>query len=118
MSAEETTRNFWQVWNEFVWPELQPAQYRLYYDADGCPVVYTMEDLPGTWIEVSQQIYITSPWNVRVTDGKLQIIPQVKTCHKLRPSDRGTACDPRDVCVTVRDTQPRTYWDSKTHEIS
>ena len=117
MSAKETTENFWRVWNTFEWPEIKPACYRLYYHEDGSPV-YTMEDLPGTWIEVSQQTYVTAPANVRVVAGELRIIPQVKTYKKLQPSDRGTACDPRDVCVPVEDARPRTYWNSKTHEIS
>jgi hypothetical protein len=118
MSAEETTENFWRAWKEFVWPEPQPLQYRLYYNADGSPRVYTMEDLSGDWIEVSQQIYVTAPWNVRVVDGELKIIPVVEACHKLRPGDHGVACDPRDVCVIVSDSLPKTYWSLKSHEIS
>ena len=118
MSAQQTTENFWQVWNSFVWPETQPAQYRLYYHADGSPDVYTMEDLPGAWIEVSHQIYIASPWNVRVIDGELKIIPMVKTYHKLRPGDHGVACDPRDVCVIVSESSPKTCWSLQSYEIS
>jgi hypothetical protein len=118
MSAEETTKNFWDVWRNFQWPEIKPACYRLYYHEDGSPNIYTMEDLPGAWIEVSQQIYVTAPENVRVVAGELQIIPLVKTHHKLQPSDSGTACDPRDVCVIADDTGPRTYWNLTTYEIS
>lgn len=118
MSAEETTKNFWLVWNNFVWPDPQPVQYRLYYNHDGSPVVYTMEDLPGDWIEVSQQTYVTAPWNVRVTDGKLNVLPVIKTSQKLKPSDHGIACDPHDVCVVVEESVPNTCWSLRSHEIS
>ena len=110
MSAQETTENFWRVWNNFVWPEPEPIQYRLYYNPDGSPRIYTMENLPGAWIEVSQQIYITAPWNVRVVNGELEIIPVIKTYHKLRPGNHGVACYPRDVCVVVSDSLPTTRW--------
>ena len=118
MNAKQTTENFWKVWNTFVWPELRPAQYRLYYKPDGSPLIYTMENLPGDWIEVSQQTYIAAPWNVRVIDGELRIIPKVKICHKLQPSDHGVACDPRDVCVVVSESSPKTYWSLQSHEIN
>lgn len=119
MSAEKTTENFWKAWNGFVWPEIRPVQYRLYYKSDGSPLVYSMEDSPGDWIEVSQQIYIAAPWNVRVVDGELKIIPIAKTYHKLRPSDHGVACDPRDVCVIVSESSSaKICWSLQSHEIS
>jgi hypothetical protein len=116
MSAKETTENFWAAWNTFVWPEIQPVAYRLYYNEDGSPDVYTMEDLLGNYIEVSQEIYISSPGNVRVVDGELQIIPVKKTVQKLTPNQQsGALCDPRDVCVIT--TDKGIFWNIQDHEI-
>jgi hypothetical protein len=116
MGAKETTENFWAVWQNFEWPEIKPVSYRLYYHEDGSPDFYTMEDLPGDYIEVSQEVYINSPRNVRVVDGELQIMPVRKTVQKLIPNQRsGTRCDTRDVCVVVDDGG--TFWSRQDYEI-
>jgi hypothetical protein len=119
MGAKETTENFWEVWNNYVWPEPKPASYRLYYKEDGSPDFYTMEDLPGTWIEVPQQIYILSPGNVRVSNGVLKFLPTTECFQKLRPSTEGTGtrCDPRDICMVVDNDCPGTHWKLEENEI-
>jgi len=103
---------------EFVWPEPKPITYRLYYNTDGSPCCYTMEDLPGDFIEVDQQTYINHRMDVRVVEGKLIKLKQTRISKKLTPSESGTACDPRDVCVVVADDRDHTKWSKKTYEIS
>ena len=117
MSAKETTENFWKIWNDFQWPDPKPPEFRLYYHEDGSPIIYTMEDLPGQYIEVDREIYLHCPMNVRVVDGKLQIIPAKKTVQKLMPNQQlGTRCDPRDICIVVRDCG--IFWSMQDHEIN
>ena len=72
--SQETTDNFWKVFTAFEWPETQPVTYRLYHDEQGRPLFYTMEHLPGTYIEVDQDIYVRAPHNVLVQSGKLIVI--------------------------------------------
>jgi len=116
MSDQETTDNFWKVWNSYVWPEPQPVTYRLYYHKDGSPHIYTMEDLPGDYIEVTQEIYIAASHNVQVINGELKHIKPKQTVQKLQPcQESGTQCDPRDVCLVVR--QNGTVWGTKSHEL-
>jgi hypothetical protein len=55
--SQETTDNFWQAIKEFHWPEPEPIFFRLYYKEDGSPIVYTMEDLPGNYIDVDRDTY-------------------------------------------------------------
>lgn len=113
----ETTQNFLQVWNSHVWQEPHPVFYRLYYNPDGTPVCYTMEDLPGTYIEIDHETYKLSRPNVRVVDKKIKILTQSDTVSKLQPDqNQGVACHPSDVSVVVNETQPHIKWSTVTHD--
>ena len=116
--SNETTENFLRVMAEFEWPEPRPISYRLYYNDDSSPKCYTMDDLPGKYIEVDLETYISHTWNVRVVDGKLHIIPTTKTVNKLRPSlADGIACHPGDICIVTNPNQIHTKWNITTNEI-
>jgi hypothetical protein len=116
--SNETTENFLKVMAEFAWPEPKPIFYRLYYNDDGSPNCYAMEDLPGKYIEVDQETYIKHLWNVRVVDNKLTIIPIRKKVQKLKPSaHQGVACCSKDICIVVDPTQPHTKWNISENEI-
>lgn len=90
-------------------PASQPI-YRLYHDDQGAVLFYTMEDLPGTWISVDSLTYALSRRDVRVIDNQLVEIPKVSLVSKLRPSDTGTCCDPRDICIVVEPDRPHVRW--------
>ncbi len=117
MNTNETTENFWQVWNSFTWPEPVPVSYRCYYQDDGTVDFYTMEHLPGNYIEVEQQVYVLAPMPARVINGQLTIVKPKTTVQKLKPTTgTGTQCHPRDVSVVV-DTNG-TYWNYQTNEVN
>jgi hypothetical protein len=118
MSDQQTTENFWQVWNTFTWPEDSPVFYRLYYDKNGRPTCYTMEDLPGNYIEVDKETYVLHQWNVRVIDGKLVVISPTVSVNKLYPTaGAGVACSIDDICVIVPDAQPHTTWNTLVNDV-
>lgn len=110
---EMTPEEFWAIAQAPV--EVKPIFYRLYYRDDGTPICFSMEDLPHNYIEVDQAMYSRSPINVRVVNGILKEIKPASTVKKLIPTDYGTACDPRDVCV-VADVEPNIKWSLKTNE--
>ena len=98
-------------------PEPKPIFHRLYYNDDGTPICYSMEDLPGKYIEIDQATYAKGLYNVRVIDGRIvEIVPKV-TIKKLKPSEHGTCCDPQDICVIVDPAKPHTKWSVTTNEI-
>lgn len=106
-------QEFWAILHAM--PEPKPIFYRLYHNDDGTPIVYSMEELPGKYIEVDQPTYSLASYNVRVVDGKLiKIIPKTIT-RKLTPG-QGIACDPSDVSVVVNETNPHVKWSIKTYE--
>ena len=111
-----TEEEFWAILHSA--PEPQPVNYRLYYNADGSPIIYSMENLLDNYIDVDQKTYALAPFNVRVVNGKLTYIKPVVTVKKLQPGTVGTACDPRDVCVVVDTDQPHTKWTIVNNEIN
>jgi hypothetical protein len=113
----QTTENFWQAWSNFEWPEPKPITYRLYYNPDGSPCCYTMEDLPGNYIEVDRETYIGHFWNVRVVQEKLVFIQPSITVTKLQPDQEiGLTCHPQDVTVVVDHDRPHTKWNMTNNE--
>lgn len=115
MSDQETTDNFFKVWAEWDRKPPPPVFFRLYHDEHGQPLFYSMEDLPGNYIEVDQPTYARNSYHVKVVDGRLIEIERSKNISRLRPSSAGTPCDPRDVCVVVAEDQPNILW-KKSYE--
>lgn len=113
----KTTENFWEAWALPVEPPA-PIFYRLYYDEHGWPVCYSMEDLPGNYIELDAETYQLGPTNARVVDGKLTLVKPPITILKLVPGQQeGITCDPRDVTVVVNRDQKHIKWSIKAYEV-
>ncbi len=108
-----TPEEFWSILHSV--PEPQPLFYRLYHDDNGVPLFYSMEDRPGTYIEIDQATYARSASNVRVQDGRLAEITWATTT-KLVPGNSGPPCHPDNVAVIVAEDQPHIRWSKRTHE--
>lgn len=104
-------QQFWAEVNELT-NKTQPQQpvFRLYYNEQGQPIVYTMEELKGNYIEVDRETYLAASMNVRVSDNKLTWIEIPVAFNKLVPSQHGTPCDPDNVAVVVDQDRPHTFW--------
>ena len=112
-----TEEEFWSILRDVTEPN--PIFYRLYHNDDGSPIIYSMEVLPGNYIEVDPSTYALAPFNVRVIKGKLTYIKPIITVKKLQPTDStGTACDPRDVCVVVGTDQTHIKWTMVNNELN
>jgi hypothetical protein len=111
-----TEEEFWQILQAI--PEPTPIFYRLYYSNDGAPIIYSMEELPGNYIDVDQKTYVLAPFNVRVLDNQLTYIKPTITVKKLQPNKvNGTACDSQDVCIVVAQDQPHVKWTIVNNEL-
>ena len=111
----ETTENFWEVWNNLE-PYVQPVVFwRLYYDEQGFPLFYTQEDKPGNYIDVTPEQYQRASMRVRVRNGQLIELKSTPVA-KLIPSEHGTPCHPCDVTVVVTETQEHTKWSKRVFE--
>lgn len=108
-----TSEEFWNILHDV--PEPAPVFYRLYYSDDGSLVCYSMEQLSHNYIEIDADLFALQPHNIKIVDGKIKYIISVPT-QKLIPGDKGTPCDPRDICVVVPDTQPHTKWSKQIRE--
>ena len=106
----ETTENFWAAWALPQEPPT-PTFYRLYHDEQGYLLFYSMEDVPGNYIEIDHEAFSAGSPRVRVVDGQLRHI-KTNVSAKLVPSSQGQACDPRDVAVINNDKHAQ-YWKLK-----
>jgi hypothetical protein len=96
-------------------PEPQAPFFRLYHEANGVPLFYSMEDVPGTYIEITPEQYHCNASNVRVRDGQLVEITWATTT-KLVPGNSGSPCHPDNVAVIVAENQPHIRWSKQTYE--
>jgi len=108
-----TPEEFWSILHAI--PEPQPVSYLLYHDDQGLPLFYSMEAVPGTYIEIDQETFARGSMNVRVRDGKLVEVAWSIT-RKLVPGNRGTPCHPDNVAVVVAEDRPHTRWSKQTYE--
>lgn len=114
MSNEPVTeQEFWSILAAM--PEPQPVFFRLYHDERGNPLFYSMEDVPGTYIEIDAETFALSSMKVRVRDGQLVEVTRVSS-EKLQPMETGTPCHPTDITVVVSKNNPHTKWSKQIYE--
>ena len=109
MTPEELIKMFQAV------PAPPPPFFRLYHDDQGQPLFYSMEVVPGTYIEIDQATFARGATNVRVRDGKLIEVTWATTT-KLVPGNSGSPCHPDNVAVIVAEDQPHIRWSKRTYE--
>lgn len=104
--------DFWhQVQQQLVDNRVE-VFYRLYHDDQGCPLFYSMEDLPGNYIEIDADTFARGPLNVKVRNGKL--VEVANSSNKLVPGEPGFYCDPQDVTVITKNSGQ--CWTMKNYE--
>lgn len=89
-------------------PEPEPMLYRLYYNEQGRLLFYSMEDLPGLWVEIDQDLYSRSPHRVRVIAGQVHEL-EWRQSVKIRPGQTGTPCHPEDVTIIYDDPKAQRW---------
>ena len=111
----ETTENFWQVFNNLEPYQAPVVFWRLHYDDGGFPLFYTQEHKPGNYIDITPEQYQRASMRVRVRNGQL-IELKTNPVKKLVPSETGTPCYPQDVSIVVQEIQDHTKWSKRVFE--
>ena len=113
--SNETTDNFWAAWAAWDRTDPLPVFYRLYYDESGMPIVYSMEDLPGNYIELDHATYARQSYHVRIVDQQLVVVKaRAAAIAKLTPdAENGAPCAPSDISVVVSNQTPHIKWTKK-----
>lgn len=106
-----TEQEFWDILQAPVIS--YPIFYRLYHD-NGVPLFFSMEDLPGTYIEIDHETYSRNNSNVRIHNGCMIEFSQ-NIVSKLAPGKTGTPCHPDDVSIVVASDQPHQRWSKQTY---
>lgn len=106
-----TEQEFLDFWKTIEWPESKPIFYRLYYDDNGLPLFYSMDDVPGKYIDLTPEQFMNQDMSVRVVNEKI-VRRRISWVSKLVPSDSGTLCHHNDVTIVIND-QPGKYWKKK-----
>jgi hypothetical protein len=92
----------------------QESKYRLYYNSDGSPRYYSMENLKGTFIYVDQQTFENSRYDIQVINGKIRSLSE-NIASKYRPvlteSETTIRTDPTDISIVVGQTSNFILWD-------
>lgn len=92
------------------------SPYRLYYNSDGTPRFYSMEEHDCAFIEVDLSTFETGRYDIIVVNGKIKSLTE-NTISKLvistERTDTAACCDPTDVTIIVGQNQKHILWDYK-----
>ena len=103
------TMNEQEFWAALTPVETKPVLYRLYYDAQGNPLFYSQEDLPGNYVDVTREIYVNPPTHLRVVNNNIVVL-DTTSVKRLYPTTGGTPCHPMDISIVVKETEPNITW--------
>lgn len=91
--------------------------YRLYYNKDGTPRCYSMEELEGDYIVVDQNVYQAGRYDVRIVGGRIRSLNEntiSKYCVVTEESETTIMVDPQDISIIVDKSQQHILLDYKT----
>jgi hypothetical protein len=109
------TVDFWQQVAELLEPVPDhETRYRVYYDSTGQVLFYTMEDLPGNYLDIDRETYARADSKARVQNGKL-VAAATRVSSKLVPDNQGQPCHPQNVAI-VSDSDQNTKWKLKHYD--
>jgi hypothetical protein len=106
---------FWQQVEHLLEPVKHTKTfYRVYYNEHGQVLFYSMEDLPGNYLDIDKDTFARSDPQAKVINGKLVPI-RLPNSVKLVPSKQGQACHPENIMV-VTQNEPRQLWNLKYYD--
>lgn len=112
----DTIKQFWDEVEKLLVNNEPKIFYRLYYDTDGNPLYYSMEDLPGNYIELDKETYALADSKVKVKNGKLYKLNLNDTVKLVPYTTSGFLCHMNDVTVITNIVNDGVFWNLKTYD--
>jgi hypothetical protein len=103
-----------------ILPQEQPtkkiSEHRLYYDADGVPLHYTMEESEGQYIVVDSDTFAQCRFDIRVIKGKIISLYDLNNKPKMlrrtsNDSNTATTTHIEDMTLITDKDSPHIFWD-------
>jgi hypothetical protein len=88
--------------------------FRLYYNDDGTPKYYSMEELEGNFIFIERSVFESSRYDIVVINGKIKSLSEniISKYHLVTEQSKSTVmCDSEDISIIVDKTQSYKLWD-------
>lgn len=90
-------------------------EFRVYHDAQGKILSFSMENLPGDYIICTREQFAEARFDARVHQGKLVYTHLRSHVFKLEKNNVGQACHKYDVSIiSYHDAD---FWNLTAHEI-
>jgi hypothetical protein len=106
---------FWKEVEKLLNPLVEKKlTYRLYHDDNGNLLFYSMDNLPGNYIEIDKDTFALACSKVKVKDGKLVKL-HANQSYKLHPSSDGVSTHTLDITIVVAQ-EPSVKWNLKYYE--
>lgn len=79
------------------------VEFRLYYREDGSIICYTCDNLEGNYITVDAPTFAECRPDVKVIDGKIEVIKPMTVIYKMTESTQGVKSAIEDINIIVAD---------------
>jgi hypothetical protein len=89
-------------------------KFRLYYNDDGTPKFYSMEELEGNFIYIDHQTFMAGRHDITVINGKIKSLSEniISKYHLVTESSKTTImCDSEDITLLTDSTESYKLWD-------
>lgn len=106
-------RELAELFNSIISNTSKELEFRLYYDAEGNPIAYSSEDLPGNYLVVTQELYAEGRYDIKIIDGEIIPLSGFTYYNKIVPSDSGIACRADNALIV--DPESDCTWGIKTY---
>ena len=90
------------------------SKFRLYYNNDGTPKYYSMEELDGDFIYVDNQTFMASRYDIVVINGKIKSLSEniISKYHLVTEQSSTTVItDSEDISIVSDLAQTYKLWD-------
>lgn len=114
MTSSDTTKPNWLLALDMLGPaEPREIEFRLYYDDQGSPTVYSMEDLPGRYICVDAMTFAEGRYDLRIVDGQIHRAKKMRP-GKIKPGKSGVSCHATNAMII--DPHSHIFWELQNYE--